>query len=696
MTPAAVEFQVAPTYEMLEWSVTKAGGVLHIDDYENMPTESIASVDVETNGKAVTDEDFKIVCIGICGNGVDCCVYFDIRPELVAYLRTVQIIAHDGKRAEIPWLSRYGVTIDQLYFDTKTGYYNYDSARKNYGLKSILKEVLGVEYPTYPEIIADDNFIRVACATDRSLLLTKRLKPTKKFPEGVLQEKLPKEVLLDRMPQWVVAEYNACDIFWTFKLWVWLRQHYTGSQKKFFRHVEMPETQLIYHMENQGVKIDRPEIFKLHRKYLKDAYGSKKIVKDTVMGEISRDAWIGELANHYKAGKDFSNYDWSYLNLNSWRHVLAALNAAGVPVKSTDETILTQYKDNPIIKSLLDYRGQFKITSTYTKPLFRESGKNKDGRVHARFTQSTVTGRLASSDPVNLQNQPQEVRGCFIAECGCCFVNADWSNIELRFPAHFSGEPKFLAELSKPDGDLHTCTANFIYGGDIRSLTGSEYDRKRNIAKTCNFLLTNSGTAERLAVELECSVKEAKEIFRLFWEGYPTLAAWLAYEKRQARILGGIGTWFGRWVNLPDLKLVCFQPWKCGKPYIDNNGEERTSNCKNCIMRQEAERSAMSIRVQGTAADMCKMAAIRLWREYGLVPNLKVHDEMNYEQLLINAPQSVERIKYVMENVAQLKVPLVADIGVGFTWREAKKSCTSLTEVCMKKKCLRHKTGLDK
>jgi hypothetical protein len=541
VTPAAVEFQENLTAELTnqaalqlalgdypvpEWSISHAGGVLHVDDYDNMPTETIASIDIETNGKEVTDEDFKIVCIGICGNGVDAHVYFDIRPELIRYLQSVQIIAHDGKRAEIPWLQSYGVKIEQLYFDTKTGFYNYDSARKNYSLKPILESVLGVKYPTYSEIIGHTDFIAAACEADPGLFIKKITKITKKNPEGVLTNKVPKEVLLDRMPKWVTAEYNACDTFWTFKLWVWLRQNYTGSQKKFFRHVEMPETQLIYHMERKGIKIDTDLVRKIHNEHSK----ARRAAKGRIFG---------------LAGSTF--------NINSPKHQLLPVLQAHVSpsIESTGEEALQSFKGHPLVDALFEYRGHQKLCSTYTIPLYFNAIKDEQNRIRARFNQNTITGRLSSSDPINLQNQPQNVRECFIAEDGNCFINADWSNIELRLPAHLSGEPKFVAELSKPDGDLHVCTANFIFRCDIRSLPNDEFEKRRTTAKTCNFLLTNSGTAERLAVELQCEVKEAKEIYRLFWEGYPVLKAWLESEKKQARILGGIGTWFGRWVNIP-------------------------------------------------------------------------------------------------------------------------------------------------
>lgn len=143
------------------------------------------------------------------------------------------------------------------------------------------------------------------------------------------------------------------------------------------------------------------------------------------------------------------------------------------------------------------------------------------------------------------------------------------------------------------------------------------------------------------------------------------MGGWLKEEKRKARLNGGIGTWFGRWVNIPQLRLMCSDPQLCGSQFWGHR------ICKNCIVREEAERSAISILVQGTAADMCKIAKLKLYQDYGYVPNLAVHDELNYEIENNQVEVAKARIKEVMENVAILKVPLVVDIKVGQNWKDA-------------------------
>lgn len=348
-------------------------------------------------------------------------------------------------------------------------------------------------------------------------------------------------------------------------------------------------------------------------------------------------------------------------NINSSKQVLELLQSQGIGVKSTSEGALQRHKKNPLIKALLEYRKANKICTTYTRPLYKNAIKNINQHIYARFSQNTITGRLSSSDPVNLQNQPPEVRGAFVADDGSKFINADWSNIELRLPAHFSGEPKLINEYLKPDGgDVHKVTAQLIFGNDVESRF--DYKEKRIIAKTCNFLLTNSGTASRLANELNVPQKEAERLFEKFWEGYPVLAAWLKEEKRKARANRGITDWYGRWVPIPQLVLTCGN-WNCSKS---------EKFCRNCFMREEAERSAMSILIQGTASSMCKLAALRIYKEYGYIPNLLVHDELNYQIEDIKVDEALTRIKYSMENIVSLRVPLVVDIGVGKSWAEAK------------------------
>lgn len=255
--------------DKFNWGIEQYGGVVHVDDYENFPTETIASIDLETNGKEVNDPNFKIVCVGICGNGQDAYIYFDLRPQLFNYLCKVNFIAQDGKIAEIPWLALAGVTIDQLYFDTKIGAYVYDSAHKNYSLKPLIKDIFGVAYPTYDEMISNKDAISEACFLDETINVVDK--------KGKL--KLPKELTLDKMPKEYVAAYNACDVFWQYKLWKWLEVNFSVAQKNFFETIEMPMTRLLYYTEQQGIKIDIDFCIKEHKKQLKKAKLAKKEFK---------------------------------------------------------------------------------------------------------------------------------------------------------------------------------------------------------------------------------------------------------------------------------------------------------------------------------------------------------------------------------------------------------------------------------
>lgn len=628
MTPAIAEFN---TNEVtFPWSIENYGGKVYIDDYDNMPNGTIVSIDIETNGKEVNDVDFKIVCIGITDDGINCHIFFDLRPELFNYLRTVQFICHNGKGAEIPWLEKKGITIDQLYFDTKIGVYTYDSSRKNYSLKPTLEALFGIKYPTYDEMITDKDFISLAC--QESLLLDFTPNFYLKDKKGNL--KLPKSLTLDKMPQDYVAQYNACDIFWTFKLYTWLRQNFSVAQTKFFEQIEMPMTRLIFQMEKQGVKIDTNAVRRIHNETSK-----------------ARRA----------AAKQIFEITGTKFNLNSPKQLLPVLQNNGIGVTSTGEEAVQRYGHIPLVKALLEYRRAQKVCSTYTIPLYTNAIKSNDSRIHAKFNQNTITGRLSSSDPINLQNQPPIVKECFIAGSGYRLIGSDWSNIELRLPAHLSGEPKLVNEYVYSTGDVHTVTARSLFPG-FDSMEDSSRKEKRAKAKTCNFLLTNSGTANRLRQELSCSSEEAEGLFKKFWEGYPVLEAWLKEEKRKARLVGGVTSMYGRWVPIPTLSL-----W-CGNPSCATSGRF----CKQCFLREEAERSAISCIVQGSAADMAKLVALRIWKEHGYAPILAVHDSLTYERPEASAQQDLEDIKFAMENVVKLKVPLKVDIAIGDKWSQVK------------------------
>lgn len=602
------------------------GHKILIDPYDsNFPTSTIISIDLETNGKEFKDPEFHLVCIGISEDGDTAKVFFDLRPELFEYLRKTQFVAHAGKDAEIQWLSPYGITIDNLFFDTKIGTYVYDSSRKNYSLKPTLEALFGIKYPTYTELVANKDIIELACNDNNDLWL--------KDQKGNL--KLPKFLTLDNMPQDVVAAYNGLDCIYTFKLWLWLRQNYSLAQINFLNSIEFPMLKLIYEMEKQGVKIDTKSVRRIHNETSKD---------------------------RRRAAKTIFEITGTRFNLNSPKQLLPILQNNGIGVTSTGEEAVQSFGHIPLVKALLDYRRTQKVCSTYTIPLYANAIRTEDQRIHARFNQNTITGRLSSSDPINLQNQPPIVKECFIAKDGYKLIGSDWSNIELRLPAHLSGEPKFVNEFNRANGDLHSTTARLIFGGGYDSLGELDKKERRAKAKTCNFLLTNSGTANRLRSELQCSEEEAEELFKKFWEGYPVLEAWLKEEKRLARNAGGVTSMYGRWVPIPTLTL-----W-CGNPNCAKSGRF----CKQCFLREEAERSAISCLVQGSAADMAKLVALRIWKEYGYAPILAVHDSLTYERPETVAERDMENIRFAMENVVRLKVPLKVDIALGDKWSEVK------------------------
>ena len=616
MTPAIAEFT------MYDWSIANFGGSIDIDPYDCMPTGTVAVVDVET------DEKDNIVCIGICEDGETVKVFFDIRPELIAYLRQVQIVGHGCKSSEIKWLERYGVTIDQLYHDTMICEYVYDSTQKSYGLKKILEDKFGVVYPTYSEMVSNEEVIKDWCDCHDDLI--------PKNKKGLA--KPPKRLTLDKLPPEYVAQYNAADCFYTHKLYTWQRQNMSVAQLNFFNTIELPMTKLIYEMERKGVKIDTKFIRRLHNEKSKERRKARK-----KLFEI--------------AGKTF--------NPNSPKQVLPILNSLGAETTTTGEDDIKRFSDIPFVEALLQYRGLQKILSTYTIPLYFNAIKESDRRIHARFNQATITGRLSSSDPINLQNQPPIVRSAFYADSGNVLIGSDWTNVELYLPANFSGEPKFIDILGRPDGDLHRATAEFLFGTTFSGATEVDKRLLRQKAKTCNFLLTNSGAPYGLSKELQCSEAEAQEIYKKYWETYSVMAAWLKEEKRKARVRGGVTTMFGRYVPLPGLKS-----W-CGTQDCPVFDRERHYYCKPCGFREATERQAISVLVQGSASDLVKLSALRLKQEYGLVPIISCHDELVYEVPEAQAEEASRQIKLVMENTGTFKLPLKANVKIGKNWSEA-------------------------
>ena len=320
---------------------------------------------------------------------------------------------------------------------------------------------------------------------------------------------------------------------------------------------------------------------------------------------------------------------------------------------STDEDVLEQLAlDHPLPKMILTYRSLQKLKSTYTDKLPRMVNP-RTGRVHTHYAQAVaVTGRLSSSEP-NLQNIPirtpegRRIREAFIAPPGSHIVSADYSQIELRIMAHLSSDPGLLQAFANGE-DVHRATASEIFGID-REAVG---DDQRRIAKMINFGLIYGMSAFGLAQNLSIERSAAKTYIDRYFARYPGVAAYMERTRAQAHAQGYIETVFGRRLFLPDIRS--------GSPG----------------RKQGAERAAINAPMQGTAADLIKLAMINVqcWIESERLQTLlvmQVHDELVLEVPDHELEQVKQALGGLMCDVAQLQVPLLVEIGVGRHWDEA-------------------------
>ena len=319
----------------------------------------------------------------------------------------------------------------------------------------------------------------------------------------------------------------------------------------------------------------------------------------------------------------------------------------------TSEEVLQQLKNkHEIVTDILEYRGLTKLLGTYIDTLPHLINP-RTGHIHTSFNQTvTATGRLSSSDP-NLQNIPirgedgKEIRKAFVPEPGCLFFSADYSQIELRVMAHLSNDPQMI-EVFREGKDLHAATAANIYKKPIDEVTRDE----RTKSKRANFGIIYGITVFGLAERLDISRDEAKQLIDGYFATFPEVHDYMEQAKQKARQQGYVTTLFGRRRYLPDI------------------------NSANATVRGFAERNAINAPIQGTAADIIKVAMIRIHNRFkaeGIRSKmiLQVHDELNFSVL----PEEKGRVEAIvleeMQNAITLKVPLVADSGFGANWLEA-------------------------
>ncbi|MDD5056819.1 MAG: DNA polymerase I [Sideroxydans sp.] len=402
-----------------------------------------------------------------------------------------------------------------------------------------------------------------------------------------------------------------------------------------YREIELPVREVLFKMERNGVLID-----------------SAKLSRQS--HELGEKIMAIEKQAYELAGQPF--------NLASPKQLQEILfDKLGIPSKkktatgsrSTDEEVLQELAlDYPLPKILLEHRSMSKLKSTYTDKLPQMVNRNT-GRVHTSYSQAVaVTGRLASSDP-NLQNIPirtpegRRIREAFIAPPGSRIVSADYSQIELRIMAHLSGDEGLLRAFAAGE-DIHRATAAEVFGVPLDGVSSEQ----RRYAKVINFGLIYGMSAFGLASQLNIENSAAKHYIDLYFARYPGVKRYMDSTREQAKAQGFVETWFGRRLWLPEI------------------------NGANGMRRQAAERAAINAPMQGTAADLIKLAMISVqdWLEKEKLQTkliMQVHDELILEVPQMELALVKEKVRELMCTVAELKVPLEVGLGEGGNWDEA-------------------------
>ena len=433
------------------------------------------------------------------------------------------------------------------------------------------------------------------------------------------------------------AAYSAEGADVTLRLHGVLRPRIAADEKlaRVYGEIEIPVSEVLFRMEREGVLIDARQL-------------------DAMSHELGQKMLDLEARAHKEAGQPF--------NLGSPKQIAEIFFVKkGIPVvrktpsgaPSTDEDVLEKLAlDHPLAKLLLDHREISKLKSTYTDKLPRMVNP-RTGRVHTTYSQAVaVTGRLSSNDP-NLQNIPvrtpegRRIREAFVAPEGRTLVSADYSQVELRIMAHISGDRNLLSAFAAGE-DIHRATAAEVFGRSLAEVTPEE----RRYAKVINFGLIYGMSAFGLATQLGLERATAQAYIASYFTRYPGVAKYMEDTRAAARERGYVETVLGRRLWLPEIKSA------------------------NPARRSGAERAAINAPMQGTAADLIKLAmiAVQAWLEgekLGARLIMQVHDELVLEVPQHELGRVTAELPGLMSGVAQLKVPLVVDVGSGQNWEKA-------------------------
>ena len=446
-----------------------------------------------------------------------------------------------------------------------------------------------------------------------------------------------KQVTFNQVTVETAAEYAAEDADITLQLHLAMYPQVAADSKLdyIYSHIEMPSSKALFNIERNGVLIDRVMLASQSNEI-----GNKLIALENQAYELA-----GQPFN-LASPKQLQEILFDKLGIKPTKKT-----PSGAP--STDEDVLQELAlDHPLPKVLLEYRGLAKLKSTYTDKLPRMINAST-GRVHTSYNQAVaITGRLASSDP-NLQNIPvrsaegRRIREAFIAPAGSVIVSADYSQIELRIMAHLSQDAGMLKAFANNE-DIHRHTAAEIFGVELTAVNSEQ----RRYAKVINFGLIYGMSAFGLAQNLNIDRASAQSYIERYFARYPGVRDYMQSTRDMAKQRGFVETYFGRRLWVPEI------------------------NSPNGMRRAGAERAAINAPMQGTAADLIKLAMIAVdqWLGEAKLQTkliMQVHDE-----LVLEVPESElavvkAKLTELMQGVAQLSVPLLVEVGVGKNWESA-------------------------
>jgi DNA polymerase-1 len=554
-----------------EWGVINHAVFLSVNDESLLNNYGpVLSVDVEDN------EAGSLVGIGLYDGSQRILYFTELTQLLKNILETCQFVGHHFK-SDLHKLRSWGVNVNsnQLVFDTCIASYVMNSTKESHGLKELAWTELGITYPSYRDIVGSGRNRKT----------------------------------LDLQPVELVAQYNAMDCFATYKLWQKYYKSMSKAERQYFTEIELPITRLLFEMEEKGIKVDE--------NYLRDLdarFGSEASILHRIL--------LG--------------YCGSAFNPNAPKQVASRLlGRFGYQGTSSAKDVLGSYLSIPLVSALTRFRELQKLRGTYTTPLVQLASEDKAARIHTTFNQVAIlsngdtkgirTGRLSSSEP-NLHNIPTRtetgnlLRRSFIASEGTegkVLICADYSQIEWRLAAHFSGDSRM---------------AEAIKAGDPYKAVAEKAKVTRGQAKTAMLAMNFGAGGYKLAAILKVSDREGFNFLNAYEATYPDYFNWRKKIERQPFVT----TILGRQI----------------KPDADN--------------------LKVPYMIQGSAADIIKKAMLNIAVNVWLVPLLQVHDELIYEVEEKDAESCVKIIKNAMEKVITLSVPLCCEPGIGKTWDEAK------------------------